>query len=306
MTHQLQKTWFDADVEQAYIAEIKSLIEAGQLDAAQTRLLADIADIGSSLSPICAELPSKIIIDGWDELSEVMAEYEGEEPITAVHCLLYNGTDLAFEDRDTIFQPELDVALYSDANYAFSAANRDALFAEIQLPDRPWYGQGEDIEAYLELNGMGQFNTTLLRHKRQYHFRDQQHALDAMTGENPDLVPLLYIEFVMCALFRAVLYHHAIKQKVDSTGLPGNVPVIVSMDNMKFDISTVYVPKVRVQKAAAKPVADLIIPIKRAVLTVPDEEPVVSLRQKVIAQSAANEEKPGFFRRLFGFGKKAA
>lgn len=306
MTHRLQETWFDADVEQAYITEIKSLIETGQLDAAQARLLADIADIGSSLSPMCAELPSKIVLDGWDELSEVMAEYEGEEPITAVHCLFYNPPDLAFENRDTVFQPELDVALYSDANYAFSEASRDALFAEIQLPDRPWYGQGEDIEAYLELNGMGQFNTTLLRHKRQYHFRDQQHALDAMTGENPDLVPLLYIEFVMCALLRAVLYHRAIKAKVDSIGLPGNVPVIVSMDNMKFDISTVYVPKVRVQKAAVKPVADLIIPIKRAVLTVPDEEPVVSLRQKVIAQSAANEEKPGFFRRLFGFGKKAA
>jgi hypothetical protein len=308
MTHRLQETWFDAAVEQGYIAKITAMIEAGKLEAAQARLLADIADIGSTLSPICAELPDKIILDGWNDLSEVISEYEGDEPITAVHCLLYNPPDLAFEDRDTIFQPELDVALYSDAQYAFSQSNRDALFAEIQLPDRPWYGQGEDIEAYLELNGMGQFNTLLLRHKRQYHFRDQQHTLDALNGENPDLVPLLYIEFVMCALLRAVLFHQVIKAKVDSDGLPGNVPVIVSMDNMKFDIANVYMPKKRIEKAAVKPVADLVIPIKRAVLTHPEEVPVVSVRQRVIEQAAANAEaeKPGFFRRLFGFGKKAA
>jgi hypothetical protein len=306
MTHILQETWFDEAVEQAYVAGIKSQIEMGQLDAAQAQLLADIADIGSALAPMCAELPDKIVVDGWDELSEIMAEYEGEEPITALHCLLSNPPDLAFEDRDTIFQPELDVALYSDVLYPFSEASRDSLFAEIQLPDRQWYGQGEDIEAYLELNGMGQFNTTLLRHKRQYHFRDQMHALDAMNGENADLVPLLYIEFVMCALLRAVMFHQAIKAKVDSAGLPGNVPVIVGMDNMKFNIATVYVPKIRVQKAVAKPVADLVIPIKRAVLTHPEEVVVVSLRQRIVEQAAATEEKPGFFKRLFGFGRRAA
>jgi hypothetical protein len=306
MTHIFQQTWFDAAVEQAYVAEITAQIQAGQLEAALARLLADIADIGSALAPICADLPGKIVLDGWDELAEVMAEYEGEEPITAVHCLLYNPPDLVFEDRDTIFQPELDVALYSDVLYPFSEVKRDALIVEIQQPDRPWYGQGEDIEAYLELNGMGQFNTLLLRHKRQYHFRDQQHALDAMTGENPDLVPLLYIEFVMCALLRTVLYHQAIKAKVDSDGLPGNVPVIVSMDNMKFDVATVYMPKVRVQTAVVKPVADLIIPIKRAVLTVPEEVQVVSLRQKINQQAAENAVKPGFFRRIFGLGRKAA
>jgi hypothetical protein len=302
MTHILQETWFDAAVEQAYVAEIRGLIEAGKLDAAQKRLLADIADLGSPLAPMCTALPGKIAIDGWDALSELINEYEGE-PLTAAHFLLYNPPDLAFEDRDTVFEPQLDVALYSDEHFAFSEADRDSLFAEVQLPDRPWYGMGEDIEAYLEINGMGVFNTALLRHKRQYHFRDQQHALDAMTGENPDLVPLLYIEFVMCALLRAVLFHQAVKAQLDTLGLPGNIPAIVSMDNMKFDISTVYAPKVRVEKAAIKPVADLVIPIKRSVLPPIEEVRVVSLRRTI---SQEPEEKPGFFKRLFGFGKRAA
>jgi hypothetical protein len=302
MTHILQETWFDAAVEQAYVAAIRGLIEAGRLDAAQKRLLADIADLGSSLAPMCAALPDKIAIDGWEALTELLDEYEGE-PITAAHFLLYNPPDLAFEDRDTVFEPQLDVALYSDEHFAFSKADRDSLFAEVQLPDRPWYGMGEDFEAYLEINGMGAFNTALLRHKRQYHFRDQQHALDAMTGENPDLVPLLYIEFVMCALLRAVLFHQAVKAQLDTIGLPGNIPAIVSMDNMKFDISTVYAPKVHVEKAAIKPVADLVIPIKRSVLPPIEEVRVVSLRQSI---SQEPEEKPGFFKRLFGFGRRAA
>jgi hypothetical protein len=302
MTHILQQSWFDADVEQAYIAEIKGLIEAGRLEAAQKRLLAEIADLGSPLGPMCASLPEKIAIDGWDALTELLDEYEGE-PITAAHFLLYNPPDLVFEDRDAVFEPQLDVALYSDEHFAFSAADRDSLFAEVQRPDRPWYGMGEDIEAYIEINGMGAFNTALLRHKRQYHFRDQQHALDAMTGENPDLVPLLYIEFVMCALLRAVLFHQAVKAQLDTAGLPGNIPAIVSMDNMKFDISAVYAPKVQVEKSAIKPVADLVIPIKRSVLPPVEEVRVVSLRQTI---SREPEEKPGLFRRLFSFGRKAA
>jgi hypothetical protein len=303
MTHILQEQWFDAAVEQAYVAEIGSLIETGKLDEAQSRLLSDIADLGSSLAAMCASLPSRIEIDGWDELTEIMAEYEGD-PITALHLLFSNPSDLAFEDRETVFEPELDLALYSDALYRFSEADRDTLFAESQQTDQPWYGQGEDIEAYLEIKGMGAFNTALLRHKRQYHFRDQMHALDAMTGENPDLVPLLYIEFVMCALYRAVLFHQAVRAKVDTMGLPGNIPVIVSMDNMKFDISTVYIPKARVAKVAVKPVVDLNIHIKRAVLEVPAEEKAPSLRQFVAEAEAA--EKPGFFKRIFGFWRKAA
>jgi hypothetical protein len=302
MTHILQEQWFDEAVEQAYIAGITAQIEAGQLAQAQARLLADIADIGSALAPVCAALPEKIAVDGWDALCESINEFEGE-PISAAHFLLFNPPDLAFEDRDTVFEPELDVALYSDTVYAFSVGDRDTLLAECQLPDRPWYGCGEDIEAYLELNGMGGFNTTVLRHKRQYHFRDQMHALDAANGENPELVPLLYIEFVMCALLRTVLFHRAIKDMVDSHGLPGNIPAIISTDNMKFDITSVYMPKARVEKAAIKPVADLVIPIKRSVLPPIEEVRVVSIRQSIVQEP---EEKPGFFKRLFGFGRKAA
>jgi hypothetical protein len=304
MTHVLQQQWFDPAVEQSYVASITAQIQNGDLDAAQARLLADIEDIGSTLAPLCASLPGKIRIDGWDDLIETIEEYEGD-PISAVHLMLMNPADLTFEDRDRVFEPELGIALYSDTYYAFSKADRDTLFAESELPDRDWFGQGEDIEVYVDMMGMGALNTALLRHKRQYHFRDQMHALDAMNGEDPDLVPLLYIEFVMCALYRAVLFHQAVKARVECDGLPGNIPVIAGMDNMKIEVSTVYMPKARVPRSGGKPAADLVIPIKRMVQLpeFPEVQPKLTLRQAINAEP---EEKPGFFRRLFGFGSRAA
>lgn len=296
MTHPLQTTWFDADVEAEYLRRIEALVHAGDLDVAAEKLLEDLADIESPVGELCRNLTDDTVeLCGWEEIGDSIAQYEGE-PITAVHIVMSNEADLVFEDKSLTHDPLVEVVFYSDEHLAFSKLSREELLVESLKENADWYGQSEDVEAYLEINGLGQLNTALLRHKRQYFFRDQMHTLDAAQGLAADIVPLPYIEFRLAAMLRAVRYHQAIKDLIDGYGLHGNIPVIVGMYNMQIEIGSVYIPKTAKVIELAK-VAKLAITIKRNTEEAPVEISGSALRQNL---SFEPEEHRGFFRRLFG------
>ncbi len=297
MTHPLQTIWFDADAEAAYFREIEALVHAGDLDVAADKLVEDLADIATPVGDMCRDMTEDAVeICGWEEIGDSIAQYEGD-PITAVHIVMSNEADLVFEDKSLTHDPLIEVAFYSDEHLVFSALSRDELLVESLKDDADWYGRSEDVEVYLEINGMSQLNTALLRHKRQYFFRDQMHTLDAAQGLAADIVPLPYIEFRLAAMLRAVRYHQAIKDLIDGYGLHGNIPVIVGMYNMQVEIGSVYVPKTAKVIELAK-VPKLAITIKRNM----EEAPVVELSGSGVRQrmTAEPEQRPGFFRRLFG------
>lgn len=308
MTHNLQSLWFDQDVEQAYIHDVKSLIENGDWTKAKAKLLADIEILDTPMASQILYLRPEI--DGWQEMAEAISEYEGE-PITAVHLMLSNDEDLSFENRETVFEPIMEAALYTDEIYPFSEQGLDDIRAEILLPDRPWFGQSEDVEIFLDFLGIGEFNTALLRHKRQYFFRDQMHELDRLQGMADNIVPLPYIEFKLCSMFRNVLFHESIAKMVDEYGLPNNIPILVGTYNMKFDVSCAYKP-LNGASIAAKEMAPLKIEIKREIIADPIESEVKTLRQKILAETQAvpdeveTGKEKGFFKRLFSWHKKAA
>jgi len=306
MTNILQSQWFDEVVEKKYITNIKNLIEQGALDKAQDILLADLATLETSLSGQCPYIAKRLEVDGWHEMIEAITEFEGE-PITAIHLMLSNEDDLSFEDRETVFEPMVEVAVYTDEIYPFSQGDVETLRAESLLPDRPWYGQSEDVEIFLELLGLGEFNTALLRHKRQYFFRDQMHELDKLQGMAEDIVPLSYIEFMLCSMFRTVLFHQAIRSIVESEGLPNNIAVLAGTYNMKFDASSVYLPT-KSERVESKEMADLVVSIKRETIIEPKPDEVKTFRQKTLIEEevVVEEEKQGFFKRLFRRAKKAA
>ncbi len=297
MEHHLQRSWADAAQEAAYLQRIEALVHAGDLDQAAEIILADLADIDTPLADMCRNLSEDAVdLSGWEEIGDAVVQYEGE-PVTAVHILMTNEADLVFEDTSIRHEPVIQVAFYSDEFLAFSALGREELLAESLREDIPdWYGQGEDIEVYLEINGLGALNTALLRHKRQYYFRDQMHVLDAANGLASDIAPLLYIEFSLAAMLRAVRYHQAVKSLIDGYGLYGNLPVLVGMHNMKQELSSVYVSKtakvVHITKAPK-----LAVTIKRNVEEVAVEVSGSSLRQQYAQEP---EVKVGFWRRLFG------
>jgi hypothetical protein len=297
LEHNFQKTWIDADVEAEYLNQITAMIHAGDLDIAAEKLLEDLTDIDSPIGDICRDLTEDSVeISGWEEIGDAIAAYEGD-PITAVHILMSNEVDLAFEDKNLQHNPIIDIAFYTDEIVAFSKLNRDELLAESLGEDPKWYGMSEDIEVYLEINGLGPLNTALLRHKRQFYFRDQMHALDEANGLAEDTVPILYIEYRLAAMLRAVRYHQAVKDLLNGYGLYGNIPVIVSMDNMRLEIGSVYMPKIAKVVEQVK-TAKLAINIKR---TVEEEAPAEVVGSRLRENlSPEPEKRPGFFRRLFG------
>lgn len=301
MEHYLQKAWADEAAENAYFQRIEAMVHAGDLDAASAILEEDLASLDTPLGQLCRDLSEEAVdIAGWEEIGDSIAQYEGE-PISAVHIMISNEPDLVFEDKSVTHHPMVEVVFYSDEHLAFSDMSRDEILAESLKEDESWWGLGEDMEAYLEINGLSQLNTALLHHKRQYYFRDQMHVLDEKNGLAPDTAPQLYVEFRLASMLRAIRYHQAVKALVEGFGLRKNIPVLVGMHNMKPEISSVYMAKSAAVVEIAR-TAKLAVTIKRNMEEIPEEVSGSSLRQKVVAEPV--EEKVGFFRRLFG--RKAA
>jgi hypothetical protein len=290
LTHPLQTEWYDADVEASFLSQIEALVHAGDLDVAAEKLLEAMEGIDTPLLEMCRNLSEDSVeISGWEEIGDAIVGYEA---------------DLVFEDKSTRHDPLVEVAFYTDEQLAFSKLSRTELLTESLRDEPEWYGESEDIEVYLELNGLGALNTDLLRHKRQYYFRDSTHVLDAAEGMASDIVPLPYIEYRLAAMFRAVRYHQAVKSLLDEYGLYRDIPVIVGMFNMRLEIGSVYIPKTaRIVEIAKAP--KLAIKIKRNMEE--EEVPEIAgsvLRQRVVSSEPDEEKRPGFFRRLFG--RKAA
>ncbi len=296
MTHPLQSAWYDADVEAEYLRRIEAWVHAGDLDVAADRLIEDMEGIETPIIEMCRNLSEDSVeISGWEEIGDSIALFEGD-PITAVHIVMSNPADLVFEDKTVRHDPELQVAFYTDEYLAFSSFNREQLLTECQRDEPEWYGQTEDIEVYLELNGLGALNTELLRHKRQYYFRDSAHVLDAAEGLASDIVPIAYVEYRLAAMLRAVRFHQAVKTLLDEYGLYKDIPVIAEMYNMRLDIGSVYIPKTaKIIEFAKAP--KLAINIKRQIEFEEPDVVVKSVRQMI--SSEPEEKKVGFFRRLF-------
>lgn len=301
MEHHLQKAWADADAEAAYFQRIEAMVHARDLDAAAAIIEEDLASLDTPLGELCRELSEDAVdIAGWEEIGDSIAQYEGE-PITAVHIMMSNEPDLVFEDKNISHHPLIEVVFYSDEHLAFSELSRDQIHLEVMKDDQEWWGLGEDMEAYLEINGLSQLNTALLRHKRQYYFRDQMHVLDEANGLASDTAPLLYVEFRLASMLRALRYHQAVKALVEGFGMRRDVPVLVGMYNMKPEISSVYMAKSgNVVELVKTP--KLAVTIKRNMEEIPEELTGSTLRQRV--STGEVQERPGFWKRLFGRQKK--
>jgi len=297
MIHPLQNAWANAAVEQDYARTITAMIHSGQLDGAVAKLLGDLAAIDSPLADLCQVLsPDTITLSGWDDISTAIAQFEGD-PVTAVHLIMSNPTDLVFEAKTDVYDPLIEVAFYTDAHMKFSTLSPEQLLAESLAPSPNWYGQSEDIEVYAEIIGLADLNTALLRHKNQYFLRSDD------DGAAVEEAPLGYVEFTLASLFRAVRFHQAVKAELDAHGLAGNVPVIADMDNMRASIGSVYYPT-HLQEVAIAEVATLSIIVKPRHDELPPREPSGrSLRRRIVFDTPediiALPAKRGFFKRLF-------
>lgn len=299
MTHRLQADFATPQGEEAYVEKLRKHISSGYLEAAEGILIADLAMLDRDLAQQCAALTKhQVKLDGWPELLDVLSAFEGEgESVTGIAIGLANDLDLAFE-KGQLHAPYLTLGIYTDQGFAWSSATREEILAQCASGDPQWGGHEEDVEVYMEIEGLDAINTALIHHKNRFFLRDGK----------PDKAPEGYVEYVLACWLRALRFHQAIAAEMAEHGLPGNIPVVSGTIDMVPDVVAVHYPEKTVEiSAPAVELGSLITTTVTKRMVNLDEEvlPPTTIRQRIAAandqaEQPAVEEKKGFFARMFG------
>lgn len=298
---ELQRLFASAQGEEAWEARVRAHFEAGELGAVAEIIEPALAALDSDLGRLALETrPEGVVLSGWEELAEAIAFHEGE-PITGVTLAVANEADRAFE-KGQVHHPYMMLGIYSDDPYRFSSAEPDDLLAQCREDVPAWAGYDEDIEVYLDIEGLDRLNTALLHHKQRHFFRDG----------NPDKAPLRYVEYVLGCWWRALLFHQAVATECAIHGLPGGIPVITGMVEMRPGIVIIHGIGARSQGPEREAETASMIEVFTAdfIARKPAEEVKEftgsDLRRRVVEAEAevagdiAVKEKPGLIARLFG------
>ncbi|MFM5954382.1 MAG: hypothetical protein ACKOPE_08790 [Novosphingobium sp.] len=305
--HALQTTFASAAGEAAWEAQLRGLFEQRELAEAE-RLLRDalIATNGEMMRLCRAASLTAVDIAGWEELAEAIARHEGE-PITGATVAMGNEADLAFE-KGTTHRPYMVLGLYNDETWSWSSASPEAALEQCRADSPAWAGNDEDIEAFLDIDGLDALNTALIHHKQRHFIRE----------DDGKPAPLRYVEFVLGCWWRALRFHQAVAVQLDRHGLGSSVPVISGLIDMRPEVVSLHWPVVRPVAAELAPpehaeadegrAPDLtrfnLIQRGRLVLE-DDASPVgTTLRRRLEASEAKAEPEPEpaprLVRRLFG------
>ena len=308
--HHLQQLFASSEGEAVWTEEMHALFVAGALDQAEAVLRHGLTGLDSELGALCLALGQEdVVLAGWDELAEAIALFEGE-PVTGVTLAIANEQDRAFE-KGLVHHPYVMLGIYTDEGFAFSAADAEAVMAELEQEFPAWSGHEEDIEVHLDIEGLDRLNTALLHHKQRHFFRD----------EAPAQAPLRYVEYVLGCWWRALRWQQAVAAAGAQAALPGGVTVVSGMVDMRPEALCIHpgAAGLAVQAAAQVAVPEARNPlleagfgdgfIRRGEGPVEDAPPTgIELRRRAAATAAAAAEhsasqpaRPRFLARLFGW-----
>jgi hypothetical protein len=297
--HRLQELFATAEGEQQFNDRLHALVETTDLDAAEALLAAELETMDSEMAQLCRELSREsVVLTGWEHLVEAIELHEGE-PVTGVTLAIANALDLAFE-KGRVHEPYVTIGLHTDEAYAFSTASAADLIAECKAPaGAAWAGREEDIELYLDAAGFGPLNTALLFHKQRHFFRD----------DNPAEAPMRYVDYVIGCWWRALRFQQAVASEYARLGLPGAIPVVAGMVDMRPELACVHLsdspvaaavaPRAETVEMAEISAADF---IQRKAVEEEEELTGTGLRRRFAASEPEQEETPekkGFLSRLF-------
>lgn len=311
MTHVLQTTFTSAAGEAAWEETLRALFERRELAEAERILRSALVQTGGEMMRLCRQASlDRVAIIGWEELADAVAAHEGE-PITGATVAMGNESDLAFEKGST-HRPYMMLGLYTDEAWDWSSAEPGEALQQCREESPAWAGRDEDLEAFLEIEGLDELNTALIHHKQRHFIRENDAAP----------APLRYVEFVLGCWWRALRFHQAVAVQLDRHGLGGTIPVISGMIDMRPEVVSVHWPVVR-QAPAAKPVLveeeaadeDEDLPtltrfnlIQRGRLVIEEDVGLAGTALRRRLESAEAEaiddvaETPGLMRRLLGRG----
>jgi hypothetical protein len=277
--HPLQLTFLEEAGEQAWVEEVRALLSAGQADAAERRLRAELAGFSGQLAALCQATRSEAVeIDGWADLDAILQEWEGP-PVTAITLGLTNPPDLVFE-AGRAHEPELLLGLYSDEGYSFSAASQDALLAECSKELPAWVGHEEDVEFYCAASGLADLNTALIGHKHRHFLRDGR---DGVEGRAPGG----YVEYVLGCWLRSTLFLQALQRAAVGSATASGCRIVAGAVGVNADFVTVIGPSRKARRKRVAPVAEPQFAPLTIKAWVPKEDPAAvpasgsTLRQRI-------------------------
>jgi hypothetical protein len=311
--HGLQTTFASPAGEAAWEQQIRDLFERRELGEAERILRAALIESGGEMMRLCRDASrSAVQITGWEELVEAVASHEGE-PISGATIAIGNEADLAFE-KGAQHRPYLVLGLYTDDAWKWSSASAEEALEQCRGESPDWAGWDEDIEAFLEIDGLDALNTALVHHKQRHFIREEGDAATA---------PLRYVEFVLGCWWRALRFHQAVAAQLEQLGLVRAIPVISGLIEMRPEVVSVHWPVVRqvastapaaqstdedneAEGEAASPNLTRFNLIQRGRFAAEEEtSPTGSvLRRRIENSDLAEEvaEAPGLMRRLLGRG----
>lgn len=313
--HSLQQAFASHAGEEAWTAHLRDLFERRELGEAERILRSALIELGGDMMQLCrAASLDAVEITGWEELVEAVEGQEGE-PITGATIAMGNEADLAF-DKGMLHRPYMVLGLYTDEAWNWSAASQEEALAQCHVECPDWAGRDEDIEAFLDIEGLDALNTALIHHKQRHFIREGSDAP----------APRRYVEFVLGTWWRALRFHQAVAVQLERHGLGGSIPVISGLIDMRPEVVSVHWPVVReVPAARPAPAAESeagdeaddlfsggpsltrfnLIQRGRLVVEQEDAAPTGSVLRRRIEAAAEHEEEdesPGLMRRLLGRG----
>lgn len=243
MTHPLQPTFATAAGEAAWEEGLRDLFERRELAEAERLLRRALILTPGPMMDLCRRTPlDRVEITGWAELVEAVALHEGA-PVTGATIAL--GTEREPARGETLHRPFMMLGLYTDEAWHWSSAGSDEALEQCREESPAWAGRDEDIEAFLEIEGLDELNTVLIRHPHRHFMREH--------GDR-SLAPLPYVEFVLGCWWRALRFHQAVAVQLDRHGLCAPIPVISGLIDMRPEVVSVHWPIVR-PAPLAQPVA---------------------------------------------------
>lgn len=243
MTHPLQTTFATAAGEAAWEERLRDLFERRELAEAERILRRALIATGGDMMDLCRSTSlNQVEISGWEALAEAVSLHEGA-PVTGATVALGNESDLAFE-KGKLHRPFMMLGLYTDEAWNWSSAEADDALEQCRGECPAWAGQDEDIEAFLEIDGLDELNTALVHHKQRHFIREADETAPA---------PLRYVEFVLGCWWRALRFHQAVAVQLDRHGLGGTIPVISGLIDMRPEVVSVHWPVVRPAPLAQPP-----------------------------------------------------
>jgi len=289
----LQITFLEEEGERGWIEEMRGLLSAGRVAEADSRLASDLAPFDGKLARLCkATAASDVILEGWEDLLPILAEWEGPA-ITAITLGLTNPPDLVFEAGQT-HDPDLLLGLYSDEAFPFGSTSNADLLAECAKDLPGWVGAEEDVEFYCTLSGLTEINTALINWKHRRFLRDGR---DGVEGRAPGG----YVEFVLASWFMATRFLQATERAIAEHGLPEGCRLIAGTVEVNADFVSVLGddrPSVALKPAAVS--AEPTFATLTVKPWVPREDPTVdslvaglTLRQRILpVEPAPPAEEP--------------